>query len=87
MELTTIIAIATMFVTWILGAIAKRSNYVNKNLIPIQNIAVGLIVALVEYLITKDFETAIALSGIFAGGVYDIPKGISKLIDEDNGVG
>ncbi len=79
MEVKEIIMIVTIVVTWILGLISKKSKYVSNNMIPLQNLAIGLIVATIEYFITKDFSTAIALSGIFAGGVYDIGHNIIKL--------
>lgn len=79
MELTEIISIVTFFVTIIMGVISKKSNWFNNNLIPIQNIAIGLIVAIIEWIITKDFSTAIALSGVVAGGTYDIVHNLNKL--------
>jgi hypothetical protein len=33
----------------------------------------------VELIITKDFDTAILLSGVLAGGIYDIPNNLKKL--------
>lgn len=79
MEITNIITIATIFVSWILGVAAKKCNWINNNLIPIQNILIGLIVACIEWAITKDFKVAIALSGILAGGTYDIFHNIEKM--------
>lgn len=79
MELTEIISIVTFFVTIIMGVISKKSNWFNNNLIPIQNIAIGLIVAIIEWIITKDFSMAIALSGVVAGGTYDIVHNLNKL--------
>lgn len=79
MELTEIISIVTFFVTIIMGVISKKSKWFNNNLIPVQNIAIGLIVAIVEWIITKDFSTAIALSGVIAGGTYDIVHNLNKL--------
>lgn len=80
MELTQIISIVTIFVTWILGIVSKKYTKLNNKLIPIQNIAIGLIVAIVEWIITKDFNTSIALSGILAGGTYDVLHNLEKLI-------
>lgn len=80
MELEMIISIVTVVVTWILGFIAKRYTGLNNKLIPIQNVIVGLIVAIIEWIITKDFNTAIAISGIFAGGTYDIIHNLNKII-------
>lgn len=82
MELTTIISMATVLVAYILGVLAKKSTFINNKLIPIQNIVIGLIVAIVEWIITKDFQAAIALSGLIAGGTYDIFHNLEKMIKE-----
>lgn len=84
MELTEIITVVTIVVTWILGALAKKFNWLSTNLIPVQNIAIGIIVALIEWIITKDFSTAIALSGILAGGAYDIFHNLEKIVKKEN---
>ena len=80
MELTEIISLVTFGVTLLLGIVAKRMPIIQNNLIPIQNIVIGLIVAIIEWVITKDFSTAIALSGILAGGTYDVIHNLDKLI-------
>ena len=80
MELNQIIMLVTMVVTWVLGIVSKKSNWVNNNLIPIQNLAIGIIVAGVEWVITGNFSVAIALSGIGAGGTYDLFHNLNKLI-------
>ena len=63
-----------------LGIVSKKYTKLNNKLIPIQNILVGLIIALIEWIVTKDFKVAIALSGIIAGGTYDIFHNLEKLI-------
>lgn len=80
MELSTLISLVTIIVTWVLGMISKKYTKLNNKLIPIQNILVGAIVALIEWIVTKDFKVAIALSGIIAGGTYDIFHNLEKLI-------
>jgi len=80
MDLTSMITLVTIIVTFIFGLIAKKVSWFNNKLIPIQNITIGLIVAAVEWIITKDFSTAIALSGIIAGGTYDILHNLDKMI-------
>lgn len=82
MELTEILTLVTIIVTWVLGAVAKKSTFVKNELIPLQNILVGLIVALIEWAITKDFSTAIAVSGVLAGGLYDIPNNLKKILQK-----
>ena len=82
MELSTLISLVTIIVTWVLGVISKKHTKLNNKLIPIQNILVGLIVALIEWIVTKDFKVAIALSGLLAGGAYDVINNINKIIRE-----
>ncbi len=79
-----ILYFATLLVTWILGYFAKRSNYINNHLIPIQNLLVGIIVTLVYWLVTKDFKAALAITGSLAGGLYDIVHNLEKLIRTKN---
>lgn len=80
MELSTLISLVTIIVTWVLGIVSKRYTALNNKLIPIQNILIGVIVALIEWIVTKDFSTAIALSGIIAGGSYDVIHNLEKII-------
>lgn len=79
MTLEAIIMLVTMVVTFFCGLIAKKVSWFNTNLIPIQNIMIGVIVAVVEWIITKDFSTAIAVSGLIAGGIYDIGHNLQKM--------
>lgn len=81
MELTQIISVVTVIVTWGLGFIAKKYTSLNNKLIPVQNLLIGIIVAIIEWIITKDFSTALALSGVVAGGTYDIFHNIGKIIE------
>lgn len=80
MELTQIITVVTILMTWVLGVIAKKSSFINNNLIPVQNILIGIVVAIIEWIITKDFSTAIALSGLIAGGSYDVFHNLEKIV-------
>ncbi len=79
MTLEAIIMLVTMLVTFFCGLIAKKVSWFNTNLIPIQNILIGVIVAVIEWIITKDFSTAIAVSGLIAGGIYDIGHNLQKI--------
>lgn len=79
MEIETIFAIVTFIVSLILGKITKKST-IPDELIPVQNIIVGLIVAIIEWIITKDFSTAIMLSGLLAGGAYDAVHNLDKIL-------
>ncbi len=83
MELEYIVSLVTILVTFVLGIISKKNPKLSNKVIPIQNLFVGLIVALIEFVITKDFKVAIALSGLIAGGTYDIVHNLNKLIKGD----
>ncbi len=80
MNLDTLVSLVTIIITWGLGVISKKYTKLNNKLIPIQNILIGLIVALIEWIATKDFSTAIALSGLIAGGSYDIFHNLEKIV-------
>ena len=80
MTLEYLISLITVIVTLVLGIVSKKSPKIKNNLIPIQNLLIGTIVAIVEWIITKDFNSAIALSGLIAGGTYDIIHNLEKLI-------
>ena len=79
----TILSLVTIIVTLVLGFLAKKSTFINNKMIPIQNILIGLIFALIEWIITKDFKLAIASSGLIAGGMYDIAHNLEKIIREE----
>lgn len=79
MEIQYIVAIATFFISLILGQVAKKLNQDIKKYIPIQNLLIGIAVCIVEYYLTKDFSLAIAMSGLTAGGTYDIISNLNKL--------
>lgn len=79
MELETIVVLVTVVVAFLCGLIAKKVSWFNNHLIPIQNILIGVIVAIIEFIITKDFSVAIALSGLIAGGAYDIGNNLKKI--------
>lgn len=80
MSLEELVSLITIIVTLILGVVSKKSSKIKNNLIPIQNLLIGTIVAIVEWIITKDFNSAIALSGLIAGGTYDIIHNLEKII-------
>ena len=79
MELTHLISLITAIVAWILGYFAKKYSWVDTNLIPLQNLLIGVIIAILEWVITKDFSIAIMASGLFAGGTYDLGHNLMKL--------
>lgn len=83
MEIVDIVSLVTFVVTFVLGILSKKSSFVKNEMIPIQNLAVGLIVAVVEWIITKDFQMAIMLSGLLAGGTYDIFHNLEKVVKKE----
>lgn len=79
------LALVTVIVTFILGLIAKKIPWFKNNLIPVQNLIIGIVMAVIYWIISKDFSVAIALSGLAAGGTYDFFKNlllITKSKDE-----
>lgn len=83
--LENIIALVTIIVSFFLGKLSKKSNFIKNELIPIQNLFVGLFVALIYYFMTKDISLAIGTAGLFAGGSYDIVHNLKKMICSKEG--
>ena len=83
--LENIIAFVTIIVSLFLGKLSKNSNFIKNELIPIQNLFVGLFVALIYYFMTKDISLAIGTAGLFAGGSYDIVHNLKKMICSKEG--
>lgn len=83
MSLETIISITTILVSFILGLIAKRVEWISNHLIPIQNLIIGIIAAVIYYIITKDVNLVIAGLGLFTGGTYDIASNFKKLFNKE----
>ena len=80
MNLEIILSIVVMIVTFILGLVAKKVTWISNNLIPLQNLIIGVITSLIYYFITKDFSIAVARAGIMAGGAYDLVKKLKDLV-------
>ena len=76
-----ILTLITVVVTFIMGIVAKKVKWINNNLIPVQNLLIGIIFALVEWAMTGDFNVALTVSGLFAGGVYDLGHNLKKLFE------
>lgn len=74
----TILSLVTMFVAWIFGFISKKLN-VKTDLIPYQNLLIGVIMGIIYLIIYKDFNMAVTMSGLIAGGVYDIFHNLKKM--------
>ena len=84
MNTEIIMSLVTIVVTFILGLIAKKISWVSDNLIPLQNLIIGIIVSLIYYFMTKDVSINIALSGLLTGGTYDIIKNLKELINNSS---
>lgn len=80
-----IMSILTIVITLVFGFLSKKSTFISNNLIPIQNLVIGVAIAIVEFIFTKDFSAAIAMSGIFAGGAYDVFHNLSEIRKEIRG--
>ena len=79
MSYENILFLVTVVVQWILGFFSKNKMKMNPNLIPYQNLIIGVVVAIIEWIITKDFKEAVMLSGLFSGGIYDLIHNLSKM--------
>ncbi len=84
MGISEIIAIVTVIVTFVCGIIAKKIPWFNNKLIPIQNLAIGVISGIVYYVITKDLNLAIMSIGLGTGGAYDIISNLNKLMKNED---
>lgn len=73
-------ALVTVIVEIVLGYISKKSPKISNKIIPIQNLLIGVVIAVIEYIITKDFNTAIAISGLIAGGTYDTVHNLKQFL-------
>lgn len=87
MDISTIpldfwITIATIVATIIIGQLTKKFTDLETKQIPLQNLAIGIIVCIIQYAITKDINTAVALSGIMSGGIYDAGKAIKEIFSK-----
>ena len=80
MDISTIIGTVTIIVTFICGFIAKKLPWFNNKLIPIQNLAIGLISGTIYFLITKDINLVIISIGL---GAYDLAKNIKNLLKKN----
>ena len=82
MNLEIILSVVVMIVTFILGLVAKKVTWISNNWIPLQNLIIGVIMALIYFFITKDISIAIVSAGIMTGGAYDLVKNLKELVEE-----
>lgn len=83
MELSYIIGIVTIIVTYILGELAKKYEFISKNKIPLQNLIVGFLAFGIDYIITKDANASLVFSGLIAGGSYDLAKCLKQILSKE----
>ena len=83
MEIESIMQLITVVVTLILGFISKKSTFIKNNTIPIQNVVIGLVMAIIHWIMTKDISLAITLSGLLAGGTYDLGKNLLQIFKKE----
>lgn len=84
MEANYIVELVTVIVTLIAGQIIKKYPNINKKkVIPVQNLLIGCIVAIINWIMTKNFNVAIAASGLFAGGMYDLLSNFKNLNEKE----
>ena len=81
--LEIIIGVVTLVVTWVMGELVKKYGWVEKKVIPLQNLCISLIAGLIYGAVTKDMNLAISTLGLFAGGTYDIFHNFKKIINEE----
>jgi hypothetical protein len=77
----SLIATMTSIITFICGLIAKRVPWFNNNLIPIQNIMIGVVTAGIYYAFSKNISYATVCAGLFSGGLYDLFNNLRKIIN------
>lgn len=79
-ENTEIFCTVTLLISWITGRISKKIPWFVNYLIPVQNLLIGISIALTEWIFTKNFQMAIAVSGVVAGGIYDVLHNLNIIL-------
>lgn len=77
-NMETIIGIVTAMVTLILGKLSKKSKKIKTYNIPIQNITIAIISALIYYSATGDFSMVVASGSPVATLLYDAVHSAKK---------
>ena len=76
------ITLATIIATIVVGQLTKKFTNLEKKQIPLQNLAIGIIVCIIQFAITRDINTAVAVSGLLSGGIYDAGKSIKQIFEK-----
>lgn len=77
------ITFATIIATIIIGQLTKKYTDLESKQIPLQNLAIGIIVCIIQFAITRDINTAVAISGLMSGGIYDLSKSINQIFSKE----
>lgn len=77
-NLETIFTIVTMIITYVFGRLAKKSQLINTNRIPIQNITIAIVMSLIYYLLTGDFSMVVASGSPIMTLLYDTFHNFNK---------
>lgn len=73
-----IISIISFLTTYILGLIAKKTNYLQSKIIPIQNLLIMTISVLFFYFVSGDISLVIASGSPVATLIYDTMHCLTK---------
>lgn len=76
------ITLATIVATIVIGQLTKKFTNLESKQIPLQNLAIGIIVCIIQFAITRDINTAVAVSGLMSGGIYDAGKSIKQIFEK-----
>ena len=76
------ITLATIIATIVIGQLTKKFTNLESKQIPLQNLAIGIIVCIIQYAITRDINTAVAVSGLMSGGIYDAGQSIKQIFSK-----
>lgn len=77
------ITLATIVATIIIGQLTKKFTTLESKQIPLQNLAIGIIVCIIQFAITRDINTAVAVSGLMSGGIYDAGKAVIQIFSKE----
>lgn len=77
------VTLATIVATIIIGQLTKKFTDLETKQIPLQNLAIGIIVCIIQFAITRDINTAVAVSGLMSGGIYDAGKAIKQIFSKE----
>lgn len=76
------VTLATIVATLIIGQLTKKFTNLEAKQIPLQNLTIGILVCIIQYAITRDINTAVAVSGVISGGTYDLGKAIKQVLSK-----